>query len=145
MDNENDILESFEELKNNSPYKVPEGYFDTLQGRIEANIKHYSLSKRAKIIQMVKPWMSLAAGLLFLIIIYVTFMPEETTNQLATSSTELFNDSFETLDPVASLLSEYDLATCLSDEDINNAYNESIFETDFSDLTTQDVEDLILF
>ncbi len=145
MDKENDILESFKELKNSSPYRVPEGYFDALQGRIEATIKHDSLSKRAKIFQLVKPWMSLAAGFLFIIIIYVTFIPEKTDIQIATNSTELYNDSFENLDVVAAQLSEYDLAAYLSKNDIDNAYSEPIIENHISDLTAEDIEELILF
>ena len=145
MDNENDILESLKELKDNPPYKVPEGYFDTLQDRIEENIRQESLPKRAKIIQMIKPWMSLAAGFLFLIIIYVTFIPGRTDTQLATNATDIYDDYLETLDPVASQLSEYDLAMYLSDEDINNASNDPAMQTDISDFTIEDIEDLILF
>jgi len=145
MDNENDILESLKELKDNPPYKVPEGYFDTLQDRIEENIRQESLPKRAKIIQMIKPWMSLAAGFLFLIIIYVTFIPGRTDTQLATNATDIYDDYLETLDPVASQLSEYDLAMFLSDEDINNASNDPAMQTDISDFTIEDIEDLILF
>ncbi len=145
MGKENDILESFKELKNSSPYRVPEGYFDTLQDRIEATIKHDSLSNRAKIFQFVKPWMSLAAGFLFIIIIYVTFIPEKTDIQIATNSTELYNDSFENLDIMAAQLSEYDLAAYLSENDIDNAYGEPIIENDISDLTAEDIEELILF
>jgi len=145
MDNENDILESLKELKDNPPYKVPEGYFDTLQDKIEENIRQESLPKRAKIIQMIKPWMSLAAGFLFLIIIYVTFIPGRTDTQLATNATDIYDDYLETLDPVASQLSEYDLAMYLSDEDINNASNDPAMQTDISDFTIEDIEDLILF
>ena len=145
MNNENDILESLQELKDNSPYKVPEGYFDTLQGRIRENIKYDSLPRKAKIIQMIKPWMSLAAGFLFIIVIYITFIPEKTETQLATNSTLFSEDYYETFDPVVSQLSEYDLAMYLSDEDIDSEYNDPAVDTDVSDFTIEDIENLILF
>jgi hypothetical protein len=145
MNKESDILKPLKELKDNSPYKVPEGYFDTLHDRIKENVRQNSLPKRAKIIQMIKPWMSLAAGFLFLIIIYVTFIPDKTNTQLATSSTVVSEDYLETLDPIASQLSEYDLAMYLSAEDINNASIDPAIQTDISDFTIEDIEDLILF
>jgi len=145
MNKENDILESLNVLKGNSPYKVPEGYFDNLPGIIKENVKQDSLPQKAKIIQILKPWMSLAAGFLFIVVIYVTFIPEKTTIQVATTSADLFEEYFESIDPIASQLSEYDLASYLSDEDINEAFSKPMEQTDISTLTAEEIEDLILF
>ncbi len=145
MDKNSDILELLKELKDNSPHRVPEGYFDTLPERVSENIRQDSLPKKAKIIQIFKPWIGLAAGFLFLIAIYITFIPKKTNIQIATNSTVIYENFDETIDPVASLLSEYDLTSYLSAEDIYDASSEQIIETDISDLTIEDIEDLILF
>ncbi len=145
MDKNSDILESLKELKNNSPYRVPDGYFDNLPERIRENIRQDSLSKKAKIIQIFKPWIGLAAGFLFIIVIYIAFFPKKTDMQIAANSSLLYESYDETLDPLASQLSEYDLTSYLSGEDINDEYSDPLIETDVSDFTIEDIEDLILF
>ena len=58
-------------LKDN-PFAVPEGYFETLDKRIEERVKAGSLPPKQKIIRLIKPIVGLAASfaLAFLLIRY---------------------------------------------------------------------------
>ncbi len=145
MDKNDDILEILKELKDDSPYKVPEGYFDSLPERIRGHIRQNSLSQKTRIIQILKPWMGLAAGFLFIITLYFTLFPEKTNIKTATNSSYLYEIYDDVIDPIVSQFNEYDLAYHLSEKDINDLNSDSLLQTDLYDITIEDIEDLILF
>lgn len=74
MKERKDIWDELENQPSNPPFKVPDGYFNTLEERIEAKIKEEAepVSSKGKIIRMLKPALAMAASfaLVFLLVYY---------------------------------------------------------------------------
>ena len=122
-------------IKKENHFKTPEGYFDHLQDRIEAQIDAETtpVTTRTKVIRVLKPALSLAASfaLVFLLVYYPLnkYLPElikyENVQELSTSiSEEEFlvafvneDDLFETLNQnEQSLHTSEDVYTYLTSE-----------------------------
>jgi len=146
MNKKEDIFEALKELKAHPPFEVPEGYFDDFPQRMKERIEQESVTNRPGIIRMMKPWLGLAAGFLFIVALYITFAPNFYKPDTAEVNTETIYDD-EIIDPVATQVDEYDLICYLTDcnkTDNSNDINPEI-EIDVSGLTQDDVEELILF
>ena len=146
MNKKEDIFEALDELKAHPPFEVPEGYFENFPQRLKKRIEQETMAQKPGIIRMMKPWLGLAAGFLFIVALYITFAPDFPATETAGLSTEI-NYEDETIDPMATEFNEYDLICYLTDcnktentEDIN-----SEIEIDVTGLTQDDVEELILF
>ena len=149
MNKDKDIFDALNELKDNNPFDVPEGYFDSFQQRMKERIERENETQRPGLIRMMKPWLGLAAGFLFIIALYITFGPDFSNTKTAEVNTEMFFDD-GTLDQFFTEFNEYDLICYLTDcnktdkQDQTNDINSEI-EIDVTGLTQDDVEDLILF
>lgn len=63
-------MEEFnDKYKKKNPFSVPEGYFDTLNDKITERIKAEGKPQKIRLIQMLKPYLGLAA--VFLIALFV--------------------------------------------------------------------------
>ncbi len=148
MNKHDDIFDELKELKNNSQFSVPEGYFDTFHDRLKQRVEQESFTKRPRIISMLKPWMGLAAGFLLIVAVYITFIPKISDTKTAKNDTEqtsIFDDVIN--DPILTQLNEYDLVCYLTGCDQNNSTDEDVNENepDLTGLTAEDIDDLILF
>jgi len=146
MSKHNNILNAFNELKDNSIYEVPKDYFDTLPDRIQEHIRQNSLSAKTGIIHILKPWLGIAAGLLFFVAVYLSFVPgKEKFTQIAVNTQVPVESNDIYIDPVALQISEYDLANYISETGINGETIEPVSQSDLSGLKIEDIENLILF
>lgn len=68
-------MENFDnKYKKKSPFTVPEGYFDKLTDRVVEHVNQEKKSRKVRFIQIVKPYMGLAAiFLLALLVVQVIF------------------------------------------------------------------------
>lgn len=76
MNNRDNIWSGGENESAHSPFKVPDGYFETLEERIEARMasETKSISTKGKVIRMIKPILGLAASFaLVLLLVYYPF------------------------------------------------------------------------
>jgi hypothetical protein len=75
MNKKHDIPTKFQNQSPGSPFKVPDGYFDTLEDRIEARVasETKSISPKGKVIRMIKPLLAMAAS--FAIIFMLVYYP----------------------------------------------------------------------
>lgn len=116
------------ELPKDNPFEVPEGYFETLEDRIQAKITaETSLpTRKQKVIQLVKPILGLAASfaLVFLLVHYPIskFMPWYAAQQ-GSEQTDEFQMEEEYFTS-ASFTDGYALLQAL-----NNSENNHEFET----------------
>jgi len=136
-----------EVLKREQPFKVPEGYFDTLHNRVMDNVRNEDKPAKPRIIRMLRPWMGIAAGFMLIIALYLTSRPEA-PDLLSANNTEqnsIFDDVIS--DPVITLLNEYDLVCYLSDCDqmVQSTDESNENDIDLTGLTVEDIDDLILF
>ena len=90
MNEKKNIESPFSGIPKKNPFGTPEGYFETLQDRIEARIKAEEtiLPRRTKVIRILKPVLSLAASfaLIYMLVYYPLskFMPKYLeSNQVA--------------------------------------------------------------
>jgi len=148
MKKQDDIFDELKELKDNSQFSVPEGYFETFHDRMKQRIEQESSTQKPRIISMLKPWMGLAAGFLMIVAVYITFIPKISDVKTAKNNTEqtnIFDDVIN--DPVLTQFNEYDLVCYLTGCDQNNSTNENLNENepDLTGLTAEDIDDLILF
>ena len=87
MNSKNKIWPSKEDESPRSPFKVPDGYFETLEERIEARIasETETISQKGKVIRMLKPILGLTASfaLIFLLAYYPlrVLLPKYIANQ----------------------------------------------------------------
>jgi len=74
MNKKHHIPTRVQEQEHNLPFAVPDGYFDTLEDRIEARIAEEtnSISPKGKLIRMVKPILGMVASfaVIFLLVYY---------------------------------------------------------------------------
>lgn len=74
MKEKKDIWTELQNPPSKAPFKVPEGYFDSLEDRIEARISEETeqVSSQGKLIRMLKPVLAMAASfaLIFLLVYY---------------------------------------------------------------------------
>ncbi len=95
MKEEKNIGSPLEGLSKGNPFKTPEGYFENLQDRIEANIeaKTTTVSRKTRVIRILRPALSLAASfaLVFLLVYYPLnkFLPEYLSSNQKTEVTEI--------------------------------------------------------
>ena len=148
MKKQDDIFDELKELKDNSQFSVPEGYFETFHDRMKQRIEQESSTQKPRIISMLKPWMGLTAGFLLIVAVYITFIPKISDVKTAKNNTEqtnIFDDVIN--DPVLTQFNEYDLVCYLTGCDQNNSTNENLNENepDLTGLTAEDIDDLILF
>ena len=148
MNKNDDIFDKLEELKKEPPFDVPENYFDTFHDRLKERIEAEKAgSIKPGIIRMLKPLTGLAAGIMFIAALYLTFFPSQPSVETADNDTEFLKELNEVInDPLAWQLNEFDLVCYLTDcnqpgdTDFNS--NDDI---DVTGLTAEDIEDLILF
>ncbi|MGQ7870829.1 hypothetical protein [Sunxiuqinia sp. sy24] len=74
MKEKKDIWTELKNQPSKPPFKVPEGYFDSLEDRIEARINGETeeVSSQGKLIRMLKPLLAMAASfaLIFMLVYY---------------------------------------------------------------------------
>ncbi|WP_299584191.1 hypothetical protein [uncultured Sunxiuqinia sp.] len=74
MKEKKDIWTELQNPPSKAPFKVPEGYFDSLEDRIEARIAKETeqVSSQGKLIRMLKPVLAMAASfaLIFMLVYY---------------------------------------------------------------------------
>lgn len=133
-------LNQFESLKRHQAFKVPERYFDTFDERMHEVVKRHNATKGQLLIQMIKPWLTVAAIFIVVAIVYNVFNPFKNDEQLRTSS----EDTEELFTPIFFELTEYDLVTYVVDEDISLS-TDAWSNDDLSDLTQNELDDLILY
>jgi len=81
-----------------NPFKVPEGYFDSLQDRIEARIEaeETTLTKKQQVLRILKPVLTMAASfaLAFLLLYYPIrrLIPEYIESHQATNTNDMPTD-----------------------------------------------------
>lgn len=140
MKEENNLSDQLKPLKENAHFKVPERYFETFDERMQQVVKRHNTPKSQLIIQMLKPWATVAALFTVIAIVYNVFNPYNISNDelaLGTETEELFT-------PILFELSEYDLVTYVVDENISFSTDE-LFDETLNDITQNEIEDLILF
>lgn len=83
-------MDNFDDkYKKKNPFTVPEGYFDGLTERITSRIDGQQKPKKTRVIQMIKPYMGLAAiFMLALLIVQVLFPLVVDKNQLLKQNNE---------------------------------------------------------
>ncbi len=74
MNERKNIGNEWQNQRSKPPFKVPDGYFDTLEDQIEAKIadERTSVSPKGKLIRMMKPMLAMAASfaLIFMLVYY---------------------------------------------------------------------------
>ena len=146
MSKQHDILKALNELKDNSIYEVPKDYFDTLPDRIHERIRQDPSSTKNGVLHILKPWLAIAAGLLFLVAVYISFDPgKDRFTQIAVNTTVSAENDDSYFDPIALQISEYDLASYISEKGIDGEVIEPVSQSDLTGLTIDDIENLILF
>jgi len=74
MNEKKNIGNALQNRPSKPPFRVPDGYFDTLEDRIEARIADESspVSSKGKLIRMMKPMLAMAASfaLIFMLVYY---------------------------------------------------------------------------
>ncbi|MFY9153472.1 MAG: hypothetical protein WAO52_15755 [Prolixibacteraceae bacterium] len=99
----------FMKRKNDSPFRTPDHYFDSLEDRVMAGIRHKenTRTKTAKVISFLKPALGLVASfaLVFLLVSYPIkhFLPKsmveaKNTDTLNTDLLEVYSLSFSLID-----------------------------------------------
>jgi len=137
---EKNTLHKFEALKENQSFKVPERYFETFDERMQELVKRHDTPKRQLIIQMIKPWATVAALFTLIAIVYNVFNPFQSQGDQPTT----FSETEELFSPVLFELTEYDLVTYVVDEDISFSTDE-LLDEDLGDISQNEIDDLILF
>ncbi|MBI9061529.1 MAG: hypothetical protein JEZ14_06045 [Marinilabiliaceae bacterium] len=137
---EKNTLHKFEALKENQSFKVPERYFETFDERMQELVKRHDTPKRQLIIQMIKPWATVAALFTLIAILYNVFTPFQSQGDQLT----VFSETEELFSPVLFELTEYDLVTYVVDEDISFSTDE-LLDEDLGDISQNEIDDLILF
>jgi hypothetical protein len=142
MKHQDYILKTMENLKGNSPYKVPEGYFDQLSGQIQARIQEEQQSSRSPIIQMMKPWIGLAASFILIATLYFSLGPSRWNGQ---SEQMVATTNIMDLDPLTDQFNEMDLINYIAEQDLDVTLEKSLSEINLSDFSEEDIQELILF
>jgi hypothetical protein len=148
MKKQDDIFDKLDELKEKPPFDVPENYFDTFHVRLKERIETENAENiKPGIIRMLKPLIGLAAGILFIAALYITFFTAQPAAETADNDTEFLKELNEVInDPVAWQLNEFDLVCYLTD---CNQPGDTDFDNnndiDVTGLTAEDIDDLILF
>ena len=137
---EKNTLHKFEALKENQSFKVPERYFETFDERMQELVKRHDTPKSQLIIQMIKPWATVAALFTLIAIVYNVFNPFQSQGDQPTA----FSETEELFSPVLFELTEYDLVTYVVDEDISFSTDE-LLDEDLGDISQNEIDDLILF
>jgi hypothetical protein len=96
MDELNKIAPELSKIKKENPFRVPENYFDDFSARLQMKLeeeKQGSTEKQNRIIQFIKPALSLAAG--FALIFMLAYWPLKTftPNQVASNINNEMNES----------------------------------------------------
>lgn len=102
-------MENFDDkYKKKSPFTVPEGYFDKLTDRVVERVNQEKKPQKIRFIQIVKPYMGLAAIFLLALLVVQVIFPNfidknkmllkegetiEQTQQTATTDSEVIFDS----------------------------------------------------
>ncbi len=103
MNKEKNIWTESQNQPSKPPFKVPDGYFDTLEDLIEARIAEEAapVSSKGKLIRMMKPMLAMAASfaLIFMLVYYPlsVFLP----NYLAKNAEEAADTASVTDDDLA--------------------------------------------
>lgn len=122
-------MNNLSDMKKDQPFKVPENYFENLSDRINERIEKEENPKEKNLIQILKPYMWMAASVLAFVLIakliLTTAVPTDFQNQpisqIEDSSTvntenvesDFFFDSMSetSSDEIIEYLSDYDIAT----------------------------------
>ncbi len=107
-------------LKDKTPFKVPDGYFEDLANRVVKKVEHDEVKDNLKIMPMLKSFMWLVASFLFiftlgrLIVPYFADPAEKLSSNISlnieTGSTFDFTDGFDpSVDDIIEYLSEEDI------------------------------------
>jgi hypothetical protein len=117
MKNNNDIGPNIDRIRKNRPFSVPEGYFDSFPEKIRGRLQNEevsSVSVPERVWQVLRPQLSLAAGIIgFAIIGYIGF------NALIQSEEQLLSDEVitEYVDYYQDDFSEYYILSMLDSDD----------------------------
>ena len=139
MNKRKDIPTQLSDIPRKEVFGVPEGYFETLQERIEARVaeENTTISKRQQVIRILKPVLSLAASfaLVFLLVYYPLkeFLPDYLANQTENQADEQAATSSDDL--LFSYLS-------LSESSAYELFGEE-FETPGENVSDEDVIDYL--
>lgn len=104
-----------EQMGTSNPFRVPEGYFDSLTAQVMERLPEPS--GRSRVVRMWRPWMSAAAGLLVAAIstaVYFTSLSpsaDELHAQAAVADTDTYMD--DAADYV--MLDNAEIYACLAD------------------------------
>lgn len=114
-------------IKREVPFKVPEGYFNEFPARLQQRIQQEAqaeIKPRGRLIQMIKPALSLAAGFAAIIVMLyfpITYLNNRTLAENGESGIFLFDDFY-------ALVHQFDDDTFYSL--LENGSNGDIYETD---------------
>lgn len=140
MTHHNNIFDKLESAQHSDSFKVPEGYFDSLQKRIEQRIEQQEANKPKGKVILLKTWLSVAAAVA-LIVIAVRFIVV-TTPDNATLASAPFTENNQLMAELMEMNDEQLMLMVASDENIK-------IETPHIDmvsgLTPEDLESLVLF
>lgn len=134
------IAPELSKLKNENPFRVPEGYFDDFAARLQSKIEAEQVdipSKKSTIIRYLKPAIGLAAG--FALIFSLAYWPLKslTPNQVAKNNTiemdindMLFASAVEAIDVNSfyELLEKPSNSELLSDDDVTSYVKNNVSE-----------------
>ncbi|WP_075589731.1 hypothetical protein [Labilibacter marinus] len=142
MKEENNILNSIKKQAPSAGFKVPDNYFDSFEDKMmDKIIAEEKSTPKKSILIMMKPWLSLAAMMIFIAMAYysIPYFTAKNTN-LAYNTEEV------SLDFLASRLNETDIIDFIVEEDNSPIFEE--LETNqniLEGLSIEDVESLVIF
>ncbi len=142
MEDLENIAPELSKIKKETPFRVPEHYFEDFSARLQIKLdaeKKEAPKKQSKVIQFLKPALSIAAG--FALLFTMAYWPLKliTTNQQASNTNieidlneMLYANMVEGIDQNSfyALLDEPDNSTQLSDEDLAVIVNSNSSEYD---------------
>ncbi|TAJ13148.1 hypothetical protein DMA11_10160 [Marinilabiliaceae bacterium JC017] len=142
MSEHNDLLKDFNTLKEEPPFKVPEDYFASLPDKVEARLERETIPQKQKVIEMIKPWLTLAAIFFLIMLLFHTFGPK----QINTDTRMNVADQTEwTFEPLLFELSDMDIMSYMAKENIPVETQLILGTDDAQNLDLEEIEELILF
>jgi hypothetical protein len=107
--------------KKESPFKVPDNYFDDFEKRMMEKLEDNPTEKRGKVVSIlsvVRPWIAMAAGFILIAVIYYQapafFDRQSETQQMSVTENESEDDFINSL---AFMVDENDINELIVSED----------------------------
>lgn len=108
--------------KGKNPFAVPENYFENFEDKMMEQIKQQEGDFKVPVINMVKPYLYIAASFLLLFFIGKTVVSEySTSDDLNLSSTELTTD--EEMEIMYTEVDDFTITNYLLENDLENSEN----------------------